>query len=199
MARRLSAPNPLPLSMVLRSGAEPVRQGETSAGVWIVEFGVLLAGAVGSDGRRLADVLGPGDAVGEPDGHRSPVSVRAIRPARLRQALPDEVGSLLAARARRQLERATELAWFTTADRVHRCLEELSVRFGSEVAGGRSLGIRLTQEELAAVVGASRESANRALRTLVELDRLRKRGRGRYVVPSREAPSCSRTRLQLAQ
>ena len=174
----------LPLTVVIRLGAEPASQGEPCSGLYVVEGGVLLSRCLTDDGRRLAELLGPGDAVGGPEGLPSPVTVRALRTCRLRPALPQERPALLDSRTARAFALAHEMAWVGVAERVERRLRETAARFGSPVQGGLGLGVRLTQEDLADLAGTTRESANRAVRTLVASGRLTIIGRGRYVLRS---------------
>jgi CRP-like cAMP-binding protein len=178
----------LPLTIRVRPGDRPARQGEPCFGIFVVETGVLLASCVTDDGRRLGELLGPGDAVGGPDGMTSQVTVRALRACRLRPAFPHERPSLLDSRTARAIALAHDLAWLGVADRVERRLRETAKRFGYPAPeGGRRLGVRLTQEDLAELVGCTRESANRAIRTMVADGRLRVTGRGRYVLPTPSA------------
>lgn len=178
----------LPLTIVVRAGARPARQGEPSTGVFVVKMGVLLSSCVTDDGRRLGELLGPGDAVGGPEAMPSPVTVRALRPCRLRRALPRERAALLAARTARAFALAHEVAWLGVAERVERRLRETALRFGGPVPeGGLALGVRLTQEDLAEIAGCTRESVNRAIRSMVAAGRLYISGRGRYVLPGLSA------------
>jgi CRP/FNR family transcriptional regulator, cyclic AMP receptor protein len=174
---------PLPL-LVLRPGQTPVRQGEGCAGVWVVETGILQAFAVSHDGRELAlDLVLPGDAVGEPADERSPCTVRALRPARLRVASPGDVPGLLSARNRRLAELACHLAWLDVAGRIERRLDDLATRAGRPLpGGGTTVPIRLTQDEIASLVGTSRETANRALHRLIRRGEVSDEGHGRYAV-----------------
>ena len=57
--------------------------------------------------------------------------------------------------------------------------------FGRAVEGGRLILIPLTQDEVAALAGTTRESANRALRSMVADGEIRMAARGRYVVRTR--------------
>lgn len=178
----------LPLTIAIRPGARPATQGEPCTGILVVATGVLLASCVTDDGRRLGELLGPGDAVGGPDGTPSPVTVRALRACRLRPAFPHEHPSLLESRTARAFAQAHELAWLGVADRVERRLRETAIRFGWPAPeGGLGLGVRLTQEDIADIVGCTRESANRAIRSMVADGRLRVTGRGRYVLPTLSA------------
>ena len=183
MAERLPrSQEPLPL-VPLRAGQAPIRQGERCASVWRVGSGMLIASAVGDDGRELTlDVLGPGDAVGEPCGEVSLITVRAIRPSRLEAVSGPAVAGLLAHRARRRETLACDLAWLGVDERIARRLDDLAVRFGRPAPGGLSIPFRLTQDVLASLAGTSRESANRALRRLVRAGRISVTDRGRYLV-----------------
>jgi CRP-like cAMP-binding protein len=93
----------------------------------------------------------------------------------------------LARRARRTTWLACSVAWDRIADRLATRLDDLAVRFGRPVPGGRSLELPLTQEHLAGLTGATRESVNRALAELAAAGRVQ-RSRGRYVVRPAAAP-----------
>lgn len=178
----------LPLTNVIRPGAEPVRQGEPCSGLFVIETGVLRSSRVAHDGRRLGELLGPADAIGGTEGVPSPVTVRALRACRLRAAMPHERAALLDARSARAFALAHEMAWLGVTERVERRLLETAARFGGPVPeGGFGLGVRLTQEDLAEIAGCARESANRAVRDLVAAGRLCTAGRGRYVLPGPSA------------
>ena len=183
MTERPSRPyKPLPL-IAVRRGQHVVRQGEAFAGPWVVRSGALLASAVFPDGHVLAlDVLGPGDLVGEADGAPAEYGVRVLRPGRLRPARPAERTDLAAVRARRIAALAGTLAWLDVATRIEERLLDLAERFGRPVEGGVLVTLPLTQEDLAALTGTSRETANRALHALQREGRVSFAGRGRYVV-----------------
>ncbi len=183
MAERSRRPyQPLPL-IAIRRGQHVVRQGEPFAGPWVVRSGALLATAISHDGRVLAlDVLGPGDLVGEPDGAPAEYGVRVLRPGRLRPARPAERTDLASIRARRMATLARDLAWLDVPTRIEERLLDLAGRFGRPVPGGLLVALPLTQEDLAALTGTSRETANRALRALEREGRVSMKGRGRYVV-----------------
>jgi cAMP-binding proteins - catabolite gene activator and regulatory subunit of cAMP-dependent protein kinases len=187
---------PLPLIQA-RAGELVVRQGEPELPPHVVASGALLTLAVLPDGQVLApDVLGPGDLVGDPSGGPAAVSVRALSFSRLRPAAEAEVISLLSRRACRLAELACDLAWLGVAERVERRLVDLAARFGQPGRDGLYVRLALTQEDLAALCGTSRESTNRAIRRLQEGQRVSVEGRGRYVVA---VPSCNRMRLQVLQ
>ncbi|HEY7478310.1 MAG TPA: Crp/Fnr family transcriptional regulator [Actinomycetota bacterium] len=182
--RRFGVVQPLPLQIV-RRGASPVCQGDT-ADPWIVEAGLLRAWTVDDAGRELVlDVLGHGDLVGEADGGVSAWTVSALGPGRLRVARPDQIGPAMAERSERLTRLAGQLAWSGVRQRVEARLVDLATRLGRPVAAGTLVPLRITQDDLAAMVGTTRESANRAVRSLLDQDRLRRDARGRYVVRTR--------------
>jgi CRP-like cAMP-binding protein len=185
MAERLPRTS-LPLPLIVASpGREVVRQGETCLEPRVVHVGALIALAVSPEGGVLGlDVLGPGDLVSGPIGATARCSVRALRPSQLRPATGD-LGPLEAEQARRMTELACELAWLDVTGRVERRLVDLAVRFGRPVSGGMAVPWRLNQEDLAALAGTSRESANRAVRRLIRRGRISVVRRGKYVVHPR--------------
>jgi len=77
-------------------------------------------------------------------------------------------------------------------DRTSDLLSELAIRFGRSVPGGALIGLPLTQEMLASLVGVSRETVNRAVRTLTDQGRLLHDGR-RYIVRG-ETGQCALSR-----
>ena len=177
-----STNDPLPLMFDVRPGREVIRQGETYPDAWVVRSGALLMEVVDLEGHRLAlDLLGPGDLVGGPTSWISDASVRALVTSGLFAAGPIALRDGLARRARRAAWLACSVAWDRIADRLATRLDDLAVRFGQQVPGGRCLELPITQEHLAGLTGATRESVNRALAELAAAGRV-ERTRGRYVV-----------------
>ena len=173
---------PLPL-LIVRPGRTLVRQGEAGGGPWRVETGILRASLVTTDGRELVlDLLGPGDVTGDPPGLPATCTVEALRPARLRAVGADELTVALAERAARAAKLACDVAWLDVATRIERRLQDLAARFGRPAPGGTAIPITLRQDDLASLAGTSRETANRAIRRLIERGRVQVERRGRYVV-----------------
>lgn len=183
MAERLPrVSQPLPL-IAVRAGQRITRQGEPGPGIWLVETGALISTTVTPDGHPLGlDVVGPRDVVGEPPGHPSPCDARALKPCRLRPLPMHRAGELLAIRASRAAALAERLAWAGVEARVRWRLTDLAVRFGRPLSDGTLVALPLTQDDLAALAGTSRESANRAIRSLVRTGQIEVISRGRYVV-----------------
>ena len=216
VARPLRNLQALPLETAVRAGSVVVHQGEPCPPMRVVTHGAFVVEVLRHDGRRLVlDVLGPGDALGGPgdgssgdgvsidgssgdgDGRVAQATVRALRPGRLRELTPGEAVPLLIRRAERAARLAADLAWFDVPTRLLARLHVLAARFGHAVPGGVSIGLRLTHEDLADLCGTTRESITRAMRTLVDQDRVEVPRRGRIVVRHRlsAVPSWSRIRL----
>jgi CRP-like cAMP-binding protein len=108
---------------------------------------------------------------------------------------PEVAKALLAAlaqRLRRTNEHLADLVFTDVPGRVAKALLDLAARFGRPVEDGVMVSHDLTQEELAQLVGASRETVNKALADfasrgwlklearavlLLDVDRLRRRAR----------------------
>jgi CRP/FNR family cyclic AMP-dependent transcriptional regulator len=198
---------PLPLEFTVPRRRAVVRQGEPCADLLLVIHGAVLISALDLDGRVLGlDVAGPGDPVGGPPGVIADATARSIGPCRLRPAPHSEFVALLDARARRMAQLACELAWAGVQARVERRLDDLARRFGRPTPGGVALSLDITQDDLAALCGTSRETVNRALGGLETKGKIERRGRGRFVIRGLQsadeepaAPSCNITKLQVGQ
>lgn len=179
---RLHEPQPLPLT-ILRPRTVAVFQGAPGTGVNVVETGHLRVTAIDDDGHELlVDVLGPGDAVGDPLGAASPWTIRAAGPVRLRAVTGPDATAAVARRAERLVAHAIDLAWLDVTERIRRRLVDLGHRLGQPAPGGLLLPVRLTQDDLASMTGTSRESANRAVRALEARDVIRTVRRARYLL-----------------
>jgi CRP-like cAMP-binding protein len=128
----------------------------------------------------LLDIFGPGDSFGElallvPVSRRS-ATVSALDAgetrsvfrddfARLQQAHPgvkDALLRVLAEQLQRSSERIAEAHFVDAETRVRRRLHGLAAKY--EQADGDATTVPLTQEDLAALAGTSRATANRVLR-----------------------------------
>lgn len=208
-----SAANSLRSSMTLvklRKGNTLFKEGDDGDHLYVVASGKVKLGTKSQDGREnLLMILGPGDMFGElslfDSGPRT-ATATAITESRLlsvgqERVIPwlkehPEVAlqllSRLATRLRRTNEVVGDLVFSDVPGRVAKALIDLGVKFGEQRDEGMYVNHDLTQEELAQLVGASRETVNKALadfaqrgwirleaRSVVVLDydRLLKRGR----------------------
>jgi CRP-like cAMP-binding protein len=95
-------------------------------------------------------------------------------------ARPEVAGQLLAAlakRLRRTNEAMADLVFSDVPGRVAKALLDLAQRFGTQTEDGLRVTHDLTQEELAQLVGASRETVNKALADFAGRGFLRLEGR----------------------
>ena len=179
----------------LPRGQALFREGEPGDRLYMIGAGKIKLGRHSGDGREnLLSVLGPGEMFGElslfdPGPRTSTAS--AVADARLYelnnadltswlQTYPEVSKHLLEALARR-LRRANEaladLVFSDVPGRVAKALLDLSARFGEPVADGIRVAHELTQEELAQLVGASRETVNKALADFTGRGWVRREGR----------------------
>jgi CRP/FNR family cyclic AMP-dependent transcriptional regulator len=186
------------------------KEGDAGDRLFVVVEGKLKLGTSSGDGREnLLSILGPGDMFGElslfDPGPRT-ATATAVTDSRVLALANDQVigwvtahpqVSLqllkrLARRLRRTNEVLADLVFADVPGRVAKAIMDLGERFGTKKDDGLHVNHELTQEELAQLVGASRETANKALadfagrgwvrlepRAVVVLDyeRLSKRGR----------------------
>jgi CRP/FNR family cyclic AMP-dependent transcriptional regulator len=184
----------------LVAGTPVFRRGDAGEALYIVRNGEVRISVASAEGKELVlAMLGPGDFFGELalfDG--DPRSADAIAAEdttllvlwrdqfrRLLEASPALAASALAALSRR-LRRSDllieDLAFLDVRARLARVLLDLAARKGVPGPEGVVIAARLTQRDLAALVGATRESVNKWLRAC-ERDGLVRRARGRLVLP----------------
>ncbi|MGL4174337.1 MAG: Crp/Fnr family transcriptional regulator [Actinomycetota bacterium] len=156
-------------------------EGEPGDRLYVIQRGKIKLGRANRDGREnLLAVLGPGEMFGElslfDPGPRVSTAT-AIRTTRLiglshddliaflgeRPLVAHHLLSALARRLRRTNEHLADLVFSDVPGRVAKALLDLSIRFGAPVPEGILVAHDLTQEELAQLVGASRETVNKAL------------------------------------
>jgi CRP/FNR family cyclic AMP-dependent transcriptional regulator len=176
--------DPLRLSGRVRSfpaGAVVVNEGDEGHSLFIVQQGSLKAYSMDENGREITlSLLDPGDYFGElaliDDAPRS-TSVMALERSELFQ-IPGaaflELIDLhptcrraimrnLVGRIRELTDNVRALALVDVFGRISRLFETLAV----EKEGSLCIERRLTQQDVANMVGASREMVNRILRDLV--------------------------------
>ena len=194
----------------LARGDTVFREGDEGDSLYVILTGKVKLARTSADGREsLLSVLGPGEMFGElslfDPGPRlttahvvSDTEFISLGNEALRLFLTDhpEVAMQmlrgLAHRLRRTNEDLSDLVFTDVPGRVAKALLDLSDRFGRRTEVGLLVAHDLTQEELAQLVGASRETVNKALAdfaqrgwillgakavTLLDLHRLRRRAR----------------------
>jgi len=156
-------------------------EGESGDRMYVILDGKVKLGQSSPDGREsLLAVLGPGEVFGElslfDPGPRTATAtavtdtvVVGLGHADLRPWLtgrPEVAEALLQAlaqRLRRTNEALADLVFSDVPGRVAKQLLELADKFGQPGSDGVLVHHDLTQEELAQLVGASRETVNKAL------------------------------------
>jgi CRP-like cAMP-binding protein len=191
-------------------GEQVFSEGELGDTLFIVLTGKVKIGRRAADGREnMLSVMGPSDMFGElslfDPGPRT-ASATVITDSRLaflahsslrpwlsdRPEIAEQLLRVLARRLRRTNDALADLIFTDVPGRVAKALLGLAERFGSEEADGMRVRHDLTQEELAQLVGASRETVNKALAdfasrgwlrvdsravTILDADRLARRAR----------------------
>ncbi len=192
--RRLEAKGIVPRVLSFRSKENLYREGEPGITLFVLLQGKVTLTIHTPDGGELGlAVLGPGDVFGElalTTGERyvtahalTDVDVAVVRAdetkalARDDPELLDDLLSLVDERLRRAVAVASEILTASLSVRMARHLLALA---NPEPASG-DLEVLITQEELATLVGATREAVNRELRRLARRGWLRL-GRRRIVL-----------------
>ena len=167
--------------MRVQRGGIIFAEGEAGERMYVVLDGTVKLGQTSPDGREsLLAVLGPGEVFGElslfDPGPRTATAtavtdtvVVGLGHADLRPWLtgrPEVAESLLQALAQRLRstnEALADLVFSDVPGRVAKQLLDLADKFGQPGPDGVLVHHDLTQEELAQLVGASRETVNKAL------------------------------------
>ncbi len=165
----------------LRKGQSLFKEGDDGDHLFIVSNGKVKLGTKSPDGREnLLMILGPGDMFGDlslfDSGPRT-ATATAVTDTKLLSLGQDKVIpwikehpevslhllARLASRLRRTNEVVGDLVFSDVPGRVAKALIDLGVKFGEKREEGLFVNHDLTQEELAQLVGASRETVNKAL------------------------------------
>ena len=185
-------------------------EGEEGDTLYIVLAGKIKIGRKAADGREnMLSVMGPSDMFGElslfdpgprtatatvvTDARLASLSHSSLRPwITDRPEIAEQLLRVLARRLRRTNDALADLIFTDVPGRVAKALLQLAERFGSQEEDGLHVRHDLTQEELAQLVGASRETVNKALAdfasrgwlrvdsravTIVDAERLARRAR----------------------
>ena len=170
-------------------------QGDPGNALFVVASGLVKVVVTSEEGEEMVLVtLGPGEALGElsiVDGGPRSASAEALEPTSvlvitrpvllelagrdhaLTEALLQALGGLL----RRLTEQAADLVFLDLPGRVAKLLAGLAAERGVSAPDGVELDAHLTQTDLAAMVGASRQSVNQILQGFARRGYLQVRGR----------------------
>ncbi|MDR1799778.1 MAG: Crp/Fnr family transcriptional regulator [Bifidobacteriaceae bacterium] len=171
------------------------REGDEGEKFYLIQTGRVKLGRSSPDGREnLLAILGAGEMLGEvtlfDPGPRT-ATATAVVPTDLLELShgsmvewldrhPEAAKLILAAlanRLRRTNENLADLVFSDVPGRVAKVLLDLATRFGEQNEDGIRVSHGLTQDELAKLVGASRETVNKALADFIGRGWLRLEGR----------------------
>jgi CRP-like cAMP-binding protein len=165
----------------LSRGQVLFKEGDEGDRLFVVVDGKLKLGTTSNDGREnLLSILGPGDMFGElslfDPGPRTATATAVVDSKLLALAHDRVIGWVkehpqvslqllgrLAQRLRKANDVLSDLVFADVPGRVAKAIIELGQRFGTQKLDGLHVNHELTQEELAQLVGASRETVNKAL------------------------------------
>jgi CRP-like cAMP-binding protein len=157
-------------------------EGDEGTSLCLIAEGRIRIQLTGADGREVVlNVYGPGEIFGELallDGEPRSADAIAQEAARVFWLQREDFAAFLDSHPRaamtmmaslsRRLRHTTRVVQDATfrdvPSRLARVLLDLAARHGQAVEQGVRIDTRVTQGELAAMVGASRETVNRALR-----------------------------------
>lgn len=159
-----------------------VRQGDEQGDLYAVVAGRLKVSIANVDGDEMVlSILGPGDVFGEIallDRQPRSASVSALEACDLLvverrpfhdlllrvPALALSLMQVMAKRLRELTDHAQDVSLLGVSARLARALLALARRFGERRAGKLEVALKLSQQELGEMVGATREMVNKCLR-----------------------------------
>ncbi|MEO6601423.1 MAG: Crp/Fnr family transcriptional regulator [Polyangiaceae bacterium] len=161
-----------------------VTQGEPALALFVIVRGRLKVASSGPDGRdTVLGIMGEREVFGEValiDGGARSATCTAVEPCELlvierslflnlletSPGISIKLLYVLAQRLRRLSQRSEDAAFLDVPSRLARSLLDLATRFGESErppSNGIRLTIKLSQQELGDLVGATRESVNKHL------------------------------------
>ena len=165
----------------LSRGEHLFMEGDDGDSLYVVIEGKMKLTRAAADGREnLLSVIGPGEMFGElslfdprprtssasavTDAMLASLKHEALTPfLRERPEVSLHMLRALAQRLRRANDVTADLVFTDVPGRVAKQLLQLAQRFGTQEGGAMRVTHDLTQEEIAQLVGASRETVNKAL------------------------------------
>jgi CRP/FNR family cyclic AMP-dependent transcriptional regulator len=160
-----------------------VQQSEPGTELYVLVTGHLKVVSTDPEGRDAGlGVMGPGEVFGEVallDGGPRSATIVALDPCellvirrehflRFLKESPDTAVSLLgvlAGRLRKLTERTEDIAFLRVGERLAKTIAALASSYGEKQAdGSMRLQLKMSQQEMGDLVGATRESANKQIR-----------------------------------
>jgi CRP/FNR family cyclic AMP-dependent transcriptional regulator len=184
-----------------------VTQGDPALALFAIVRGRLKVASCGPDGRdTVLGIMAEGEVFGEValiDGGTRSATCTAIEPCELlvieraqffellesSPAIAVKLLQVLAGRLRRLSQRSEDAAFLDVPSRLARSLLDLATRFGERrraPSSGIYIALKLSQQELGDLVGATRESVNKHLKDWTRQGYLELQG-GRMVISDVES------------
>lgn len=189
----------------VRARETVVQQSEPGNELFVLMTGHLKVVSTDPEGRDAGlNVMGPGEVFGEVallDGGPRSATIVALEPCellvirrehwlRFLRESPDTAVQLLgvlAARLRKLTERAEDIAFLRVGERLAKTLAALASSYGDKQPDGSiRLALRMSQQEMGDLVGATRESANKQIRAW-EAEGLVRQDHGHLIILDIEA------------
>lgn len=166
-----------------QAGETIFQKGDPGDAMYVIVRGQVKVVLPSGDGNEaLLGTLDDGDFFGELsliDGEPRSASIVATQPTEtivlLREGFQDflrqspevaiEMLQVLSHRLRQSDEFIADAAFLDVPGRLAKKLLELAGRYGRQVPTGTAIGLRITQRDLAAMIGATRESVNKHLQS----------------------------------
>ena len=174
-------------------------KGEPGTGLMGVLAGAVKISVPSADGREIVlSIMHEGDIFGENallDGHPRTGSATAMTDCELMvierrnfipflRSQPDlaiQIIEILCSRLRRTTEQVQDMTFLNLSTRLAKTL----LRLTADAERGSALKVAITQREISQIIGRSRESTNKQLRSFAKLGLLRLK-RGAIVVVQRD-------------
>jgi CRP-like cAMP-binding protein len=178
-----------------RRGQVIVHEGDPGDSLYVLESGrVKVLSYAGSGRETIFDILGPGECFGELsliDGQPRSATVETLEPVeaavlqrsdfldvvRSNTECLDHLLTALTSKIRQLSETVTDLAFLDLEGRLAKKLLELAAEHGREAEGAIEIELPITQEELAAMIGATRTTVNELLGRYEARQAIARRGR----------------------
>ncbi|MFI5307854.1 MAG: Crp/Fnr family transcriptional regulator [Polyangiales bacterium] len=174
------------LAVRKRYGAREVvvQLSDPGGELFVIVRGHLKVVSGGADGRDTAlGIMGPGEVFGEVsllDGGPRSATVATVEDCellvirrdpflRFLESSPKTAIELLRAlslKLRKLTERSEDIAFLRVGDRLAKRLADLAEKYGEKQGdGSRRISFKLSQQEIGELVGATRESANKQIKS----------------------------------
>jgi CRP/FNR family cyclic AMP-dependent transcriptional regulator len=178
-------------------------EGEPGDRLYIIISGKVKIGRRSCDGRQnILAIMGPSDMFGElsifDPGPRtsSATTITKVRAVSMdrdalrawiadRPEIAEQLLRLLTRRLRRTNNNLADLVFADVPGRVAKELLQLAQRFGTQEGGALRVTHDLTQQEIAQLVGASREAVNKVLADFAHRGWIRLEGKSMLISNSR--------------